>query len=136
MTRALYKTIMLIVGIVIITSIAGCEEESLSNTRKGRLVAVENMQLKEQLKQCEMEIEEQKKLHAKEIESQIALLEKCEDIKSALEKRTQKNIREQTTSILGPIMNKNTELIQENQKLKSYIVQLEKELEELKKSSP
>ena len=118
MKRPVQKAIVLAVGIVVIMLIAGCEEESQSNTKKSRLIAAENIQLK------------------KEIEKQKELLEKC-----LQEKKTPEEMSPEGTQDLTQFLfEENIKLHEENEKLKAEIVQLEvrikqleTELEELKK---
>jgi len=59
-------TVAFVVCVAFIILIAGCEGENLSDTKsnieKSRLIAIENIQLKEQLEQRDKEIERQKEL--------------------------------------------------------------------------
>ena len=57
MIRPIQKAFILTIILGVTMSIAGCEEQNLSDTRKSRLIAVENVQLKKQLKQYEAGIE-------------------------------------------------------------------------------
>jgi predicted nucleic acid-binding Zn-ribbon protein len=52
------KASILVVLIIVIISIAGCEQQEFSNTKKFRIIADENRQLKEQLEQCHRQIEQ------------------------------------------------------------------------------
>ncbi len=92
MVRPLHKAIILIISIFITISIAGCEEEQLSNTRQNRLVVAK---LKEQLRQCKGEKEKQEHLHNKQTAEQNELLGKCQESKIALEEKIQHDIPRQ-----------------------------------------
>ena len=113
------KKVVLVVGIVfVIMLVAGCEEQNISNTKsntkKSRLVAAENGQLKKQLEQRDREIEKQK-----------GLLNKCLKEKKVLEDKTEQGIKKQVKDILAI-------LIEENVKLRKEIDRLKKDIEGLK----
>lgn len=79
--------------IFVIMLIAGCEEQSISQTtpssKKLRLIAVENMRLKEQLIKRDTAIENLKG----DVVKQKELLSKCEDKNKALSLRNQKKMQ-------------------------------------------
>ncbi len=109
------KEVVLVVGIVfVIMLIAGCEEQNVSNTRKSRLIATENSQLKKRLEQRDGEIEKQK-----------GLLDKCLQEKKVLEQKTSQDFKGQVEGILVILM-------EENVKLRQEIDRFKKEIEELK----
>ncbi len=125
------KTLVLAVGIVVgIMLFAGCEEEENSsdtkpdtkpNTRRSRLIAVENVQLKKQ-------IEKLKKVHAKEIKRQEEQLDKCLQEKKALEELSDKGVESYMQDILGPLAEENAKLHEEIKTLKAQIEKLKTEL--------
>ena len=51
------KALVLAIGVVIMVGV-GCQEAEVPSTKKARLIASENMQLKKQLEQRDSEIEE------------------------------------------------------------------------------
>ena len=116
------KEVILAVGIVVIMATTGCEETNLSNIKKHRLIAAENLELKKKLGQCDKELEQQKKL-----------LEEYMQGEKALEGQSQKGIQDVMDSFLKDIAEENAKLHEENEKLKAQIIQLEAELKELKK---
>ncbi len=59
MIRPIQKAFILTIILGITMSIAGCEAQNRSDTRKSRLISIENMQLKKQLRQREAGIEKQ-----------------------------------------------------------------------------
>ena len=110
------RAFILAVCIVVIMLIAGCEEQDPA--RKSRLIAAENIQLKEQLEQCEAEVEKQR----------------------ALEEQSQEQVAGLMNEISKTFGEENKKLREENKALKvqikqleAQVQQLEKELEELKK---
>ena len=91
----------------------GCEEEnssgSSSDIRKHKLIANENRQLKEQLKQCEKEIQEQK-----------GLVEECQQEKDSLDQEWQKKSNKRGKNAIKDF-EKMIQLMEENKKLKEQI---------------
>jgi hypothetical protein len=132
MKRPVPKTLVLAVGIIVgFMLIAGCEEEeNLSNTKpeaepnakRSRLIAIENVQLKEQ-------IEKLKNLHAGEMERQKNLLDKCLREKEALEEISSKGVDNYMQDILGPLSEENVKLQEEIKTLKAQIEKLKTEPE-------
>ena len=125
MKRLAPKMLIVAAGILIgIILVAGCEEEKKvtntePDTKRSRLIAVENAQLKKQ-------IEELKKQHAKEMDMQKKLLESCLRDKKTYEDMSKKGVDNYMQDILGP-------LAEENEKLNKEIKALKAQLEEAKK---
>lgn len=112
MKRPAQLVVAFAVFVVFIVLIAGCEEPSLSNIKKHRLIASENRQLKKQLEQRDREIEKLKRIS---------------------EGRPPENIENLLNLASMQIAEENTRLYAENEKLKAQVQQLEKELKELKR---
>ena len=120
MRKSVQKTLVLTIGIVfVIMLLAGCQEQALSDTKKSRLIADENRQLKQQLTQSDRKIQKQKEL-----------LENCLEEKKNLRAMLQGQVKD----LLGPAFEKisreNAELRKENERLKAQIEELKKQLEE------
>ncbi len=132
MKRPVPKTLVLAVGIIVgFMLITGCEEEenlsdtqsdTTPNSKRSRLIAIENVQLKEQ-------IEKLKNLHAGEMERQKNLLDKCLREKEALEEISSKGVDNYMQNILGPLSEENTKLQEEITTLKAQIEKLKTEPE-------
>jgi len=131
------KTLILTVGTILgIMLIASCQEEQKEQNRldpetdvkMARLMAVKNAELKK-------EIEWLKQQHEREVNEQQAMLDNCQQQKAALEKLTNKEIREQVDSVLVTVMDQAARLRQENENLKVQIESLKAELEQLKTKS-
>ena len=120
MRKSIQTTLVLTIGIVfVIMLLAGCQEQGLSNTKKSRLIANENRQLKQQLARRDREIEKQKELVAK-----------CLEEKKKLESLSQGQIENLMGGAFENISRESAELIEENEKLKAQIEELKKQLEE------
>ncbi len=122
------QKVILAVSVAAIMLFAGCEEEYLSDTKKVRLIAVENRQLKKQLEQCRKKVEKQEKRYDTDTEKQKKLLDKCLAKKKGLWEQLHKKTRDQLDSVLGVV-------IEENQKLRARIEKLKEELEKLEGQS-
>ena len=120
MKRPVQEIIVLAVSIMIVLLIVGCEEQNLSNPKKARLVADENIRLQKQLEQRDDEIEKQREL-----------LEKCLQEKNALEKMAHENIQGMRDNAFKGLIEESKKLRQENEQLKARIAQLEEELKSL-----
>ena len=131
MARSVSKTLVVAVSIVVgMMLIAGCEdEEKISETKpdvkldthpsakRSRLIAIENAQLKEQIKRLKdshtREMEKQKNLHTKEKNKQKKLLDNCLRDKGILQEMSKKGIDNYMQDILGPLDDYNTKLKEE-----------------------
>lgn len=101
------KAVVSAVSIVFVMLIAGCEEQSLSSAEKSRLIADENIQLKQELKRRDREIKKQK-----------GLLEECLQEKKVAEERADRGIEDMMNNVVKDILRENKELREENEKLK------------------
>jgi peptidoglycan hydrolase CwlO-like protein len=140
MGRPAHKTLVWAVGVVIgIIFIAGCQEEQTPpdtpsdtpsdtplNTKRSRLIAVQNTELK-------IEIERIKREHQKELKKQEQVLGKCQESKRELEKLSTKGFKNYMDDVLGPAVDENKTLREENERLKEQVGQLEAQIQRLKK---
>ncbi|MHC4069412.1 MAG: hypothetical protein ACYS18_04405 [Planctomycetota bacterium] len=107
----------LIVAVIVMGLLWGCEEEGLSEAKRDRLVALENMELKEELKERENEIAEQKELLADCIEEKETLVE--------MDKQNMESIM---GDLFVSLTEENTRLVEENQELTARVAELEEQL--------
>lgn len=111
------------VGFVLL---AGCEEQNLTVSKRSRLIVVENVRLKEQLKRCKSEIKDHIELQKSETKKQQKLLKECQKQKKILQDRNAEEMRKQVDAVLGAVMERTAELQKENTALKAQIAELEK----------
>jgi hypothetical protein len=130
MKGMIQKMLILVVSSIIMMWIAGCQEEQATDAKKGRLVAAENIKLKNELGQRDKEIERLKQLHSKEIKRQEGLLAKCQEEKEVWQKKSDENIREQVSEVSTVVMEQNSKLKEENANLKAQIEKLKAQLAE------
>lgn len=133
MKEAVRKGFVLVVSVVVIMLIAGCEEQQLPSEKKSRAIAAENMQLKKDLERRSKEIEGLKELHDKEIQKQEEPLAKCLEEKKAWKEKARQNVRNQVKGVLDTVIEENAKLRQENEKLKAQIAELEAQVQQLEK---
>ena len=119
--RNMIRLMALAVSIIFVTSITGCQEEAQQDPRKFQLIAAENIQVKDQLQQCQTQLEEQTRLAEK-------YLKEHEDFKKRSGEATEKLMK----YIYDSTGAEKKQLQQENAELKSKIEELSREIEELK----
>jgi hypothetical protein len=121
MNKVVSRGFVLVVSVVVIMSIAGCEEQELPSAKKSRLIAAENMQLKKDLERRSKEIEGLKELIDKEIQKQEELLAKCLEEKETWKEKARQNVRNQVKGVLDTVIEENAKLRRENEELKAQI---------------
>ncbi len=140
MRKPTQKTLVWVVGIfVAATLIIGCEEKNLSDTKPSvaanKFLAIENRQLRKEIREQKKlhagEMETQKKLHARDMERQRKLLDKCLRNKKALGELSSKGVKSYMDDILGPVVNENAKLREENENLISRIKTLQAQISRL-----
>jgi len=124
MKEAVRKGFVLVVSVVVIMLIAGCEEQQLPSEKKSRAIAAENMQLKKDLERRSKEIEGLKDLHDREIKKQEKLLAKCLEDKETWKEKSRQSVRNQVKGVLDTVIEENAKLRRENEELKAQIEKL------------
>ena len=120
MRKPIHTTLVLTTGVVfVIMLLAGCQEENLPDTRKSRLIADENKQLKQQLARRDREIEKQKEL-----------LERCLEEKKNLKDMLQGQVKDLLSPALEKVSRERNELRKENEEFRAQIEELKKQLDE------
>jgi len=104
---------------------AGCYQQQSQGTKRTKLIAAENMRLKEELAELEKEIKRLKQLHQEQLIEKQSRLNQCQKEKQAWQQKSQKNIQNQVTGVLDVIMGDIKKLRQENERLKAMFEQLE-----------
>lgn len=117
------KALVLAVGVVIMVGV-GCQQGEVPSTKKARLIASENIQLKRQLEQRDSEIEELKNQHDRQIKLREEQTAKCLEQKQALQKQLKEDIQERVDEVLAAVVEENAQLRQEVSKLKTQIEEL------------
>jgi len=111
---------ILVASLVVI--FAGCEQSQQKQTtgisRKDRLVANENLGLKNELAQCRSE-------SRSEIEKQRNLVEQCRQEKEEIERQANENARWLLDELPQNLLDDSAKLSEENERLAARIIELE-----------
>jgi outer membrane murein-binding lipoprotein Lpp len=125
-----------VLGIVVVTIwITGCAQPEPMNVKMSRVIAAENMQLKEDLRKSDWEIKNLKELHAEQVDKLEKLIEEYKGQVKIWEEKSRQNIRNQVKDILDVVLERNAELREEIKALKEDNEKLKTELEEQKKKA-
>ena len=127
MKRAFKKGFVLGVGSLLLL-IAGCQEQQLPSEKQSRLIAAENIRLREQLGQRADEIEMLNKLHNEEKTQQQTQLAECREEQKVLRDKLEQKTRKEVQEVLQAVMEESAAIRKENERLKARIQQLEAEL--------
>ncbi|MGA2914951.1 MAG: hypothetical protein ABSE89_02900 [Sedimentisphaerales bacterium] len=119
------KRLSFILSVILVVILAGCQQSQEKQTteisRKDRLVGNENLNLKNELKSCQEEIEKQK-----------SLVRQCEDEKEKADQQCNENIKWLMDELPKDLLDDASKLSEENAYLLSRIADLERELGQYK----
>ena len=101
---------------------AGCEEETMSTSKKDRLISAENIQLRDKLEQLEKQLEKQKELLGQCQQEKQTLQEQVKDY----EGKSKQKVETMMSLILQSVGKETEKLRQENERLKVQIEELKK----------
>ncbi len=127
MKGLIQKELIIIVGIVLML-ISGCAQQESTNMKMSRLVAAENMKLKEELRQQDWEIKTLKEQYEQQIKDLKEKIEEYEGQIRVWEEKSRQNVRDQVESVLDTVVEQNAELTVENKQLKEEIDKLKAKL--------
>ena len=127
-----YKCFALIVSLIVVM-LLGCSGSQTTNEKRSRLVAAENLRLKNELEQRDMKIAELEDSYNEELEEQIQLLIELQKQVKALQEKSKQNVRSQVEGVVDTVVEESTELRKENEDLKNRILILETQVQELEK---
>ena len=123
----------ILVVFVIAIILFGCSESQTNIEKRSRLVAAENLKLKNDLELRDQEVAKLKESYDEELEEQIQLLSELQRQVKALQEKSKQNIRNQIDGVVDTVIEENTELRKENEDLKDRIKVLETQVEQLEK---
>ena len=133
--KALFcKEFIVVIGITLML-FAGCTPQEPMNVKMSRVIAAENMQLKEDLRKSDWEIENLKKLHKEQVDKLEELIVRYKEQVQILEEKARQNIRDQVKDIFDVVLEQNAEFREEVTILKEDNEKLKIELEEQKKKA-
>ena len=133
--KALFcKEFIVVIGITLML-FAGCTPQEPMNVKMSRVIAAENMQLKEDLRKSDWEIENLKKLHKEQVDKLEELIVRYKEQVQILEEKARQNIRDQVKDIFDVVLEQNAEFREKVTILKEDNEKLKIELEEQKKKA-
>ncbi|MBN2183008.1 MAG: hypothetical protein JW715_13945 [Sedimentisphaerales bacterium] len=127
MKRSVLKSLVLVC--VIVVSFAGCTQQEPMSVKMTRLVAAENMELKEELRKLDWELETQKELHEQKVAELEKVIQEYKEKIRAWQEESRRNVRKQVEDVVDNLVARNTELQKEIESLKAENQKLRAELE-------
>lgn len=127
--RALFHKELIIVFGFLFALIAGCAGPEDMNVKMSRIVAAENMELKEELRQQDWEIKTLKEQHEQLVKDLKETITGLKEQVKALEEKSKQNVRGQVEGVLDIVVEQNAQLKAMNERLKEEIEQLKKQLD-------
>ena len=116
-----------LVIVMVCACICGCQEQSLTpDTKKARLIASENIELKKELEQCRKDLAKEKELRQKDTQEAKAQAEKYQEQIQQLRGQSTEFLQQQVKSFVGALVEETAKLKEENDLLKQRIKELEK----------
>jgi cell division septum initiation protein DivIVA len=132
MKALIFKHFILIAGVIILFT-AGCAPQEPMSVKMSRIVAAENLKLKEDLRERDWEIKSLKESHQKRVEELEKTIVECKEKIRTWQEESRRNLREQVEDVADNVIARNSILQKENEALKEENKRLHKELNELKK---
>lgn len=121
------RVVATVVCFTIVALLAGCDEPPTRKERQARLLAAENMQLKERLKRQQSRMEAQQKRDAERMQRQEQDLARSRARAEQLQKDLNKHVDERVRDVTTEVMNENARLRRETERLEAEIKELESE---------
>lgn len=106
---------------VVAGMLAGCQQPQTPNEKQARLLAAENIQLKERLANQQTKLETQQRQQALKLQQEQWELSKCRARTEQLQKDLDKGIAERTRDVMAKVMDENVRLRQEVERLQAEL---------------
>ena len=134
MKELVLKHFILIIGIIIVLT-AGCVQQDPMSVKMSRIVAAENLKLKEDLRQRDLEIESLNEIHQQQIDKLEKTIAEYKEKVRTWQEESRQNVRKQVEDVVDNLVARNSILQREIEALKEENKRLQKELEQQKKES-
>ena len=132
MKALMLKHFILIVAIFIVLT-AGCAPQEPMGVKMSRIVAAENIKLKEDLRERDWEMKSLKEAHQKRIDKLGKTIAECKEKIRTWQEESRRNLRKQVEDVVDNLVARNSILQKEIEALKEENKRLQKELDEQKK---
>lgn len=117
------RVVAVITACIIAAMLAGCQQPT-PNEKQARLLAAENIQLKERLANQQARAETTQKQQAQKVQQQEQELSKCRARAEQLQKDLEKGIAERVRDVTTKVMDENARLRKEIERLQAEIKKL------------
>jgi gas vesicle protein len=134
MKELVLKHFILIIGIIIVLT-AGCVQQDPMSVKMSRIVAAENLKLKEDLRQRDWEIESLKEANQQQVDRLEKTIAEYKEQIRTWQEESRRNVRKQVEDVADNVIARNSILQKEIEALKEENIRLQKELEQQKKES-
>ncbi len=134
MKELVLKYFILIFGIIIVLT-AGCVQQDPMSVKMSRIVAAENLKLKEDLRQRDWEIESLKEANQQQVDRLEKTIAEYKEQIRTWQEESRRNVRKQVEDVADNVIARNSILQKEIEALKEENIRLQKELEQQKKES-
>ena len=121
------RVVTAVMWFVVAALLAGCEQPQTPNEKQARLLAAENMHLKERLKRQQAQMETLQKEDAKRIQRQQQELAQSRARSEQLQKDLNKHIDERIRDVTKKVMDDNARLRKETERLQAELKKRESE---------
>jgi FtsZ-binding cell division protein ZapB len=131
MKALMLRYFILVIGIIILLT-TGCAPREPMSVRMSRVVAAENLKLKEDLRERDWEIESLKEAHQRQVEKLEKTIAECKEKIRTWQEESRRNLRKQVEDVVDNLVARNSILQKEIEALKEENKRLQKELGEQK----
>lgn len=133
MKALMLKHFILIVAIIIVLT-AGCAPQEPMSVKMSRIVAAENLKLKEDLRQRDLEIESLNEMHQQQIDKLEKTIAEYKEKVRTWQEESRQNVRKQVEDVADNLVARNSILQREIEALKEENNSLKAQIEKLKSS--
>lgn len=118
------RVVAAVTSFVVAAMLAGCQQPQTPNEKQARLLAAENIQLKERLVSQQARAETVQKQQARKLQQQEQELAACRTRTEQLQKDLKKGIAERVGDVTTKVVDENARLRKEIQRLQAEIKKL------------
>lgn len=121
------RAVAAVTSIIVAALFAGCQQPQTPNEKQARLLAAENIQLKERLTNQQAKMETLQKQQAQKLQQQEQELATCRARAEQLQKDLETGIAERVKDVTTKVMDENARLRKEIETLQAQIKKLKAE---------
>ena len=130
--KALMTRYFILIVVIFIVLTACCAPKEPMSVKMSRVVAAENLKLKEDLRQRDWEIQSLKEANQQQVDRLEKTIAEYKEQIRAWQEESRRNVRKQVEDVVDNLVARNSILQKENEALKEENKRLQKELDEQK----